>query len=680
MRNRLLSPFFSYVPASRSAQLLSATWVVLCIMILALEVFARAGGGEGYSGGGGGGYSGGDYPRSGGHSGGGHSSTNSGNSGSPIGGVIGLIPLLITLAIQLPFIVTSILLVLIIGFVLHKIVGADNTTASAIKRLEKIPAPNRTALPALLERDPAFSEADFIARIQKLEHQVQTAWVSGSMEVVRSSLSDGLFRRFESQLGIMRLQNTRNMMADHQIHKCQIHTVEHDAFFDTIHVAIEASSRDVQVSVATSDAEAKQRAAKAKRERYTEIWSFLRRPGARTLAAGGALEGRCPNCGAPLENAQTARCTHCQALVNSGDYDWVLAEITQPIEWRPGSTGSVSGLKDIMQRDPTFNRQVAEDRAGYVFWRWMEALVRRSRAPLAQCATPAFVEGVSREPLGAVRHYRTAVGAIDLVAVTNDDTFERIYIKVLWSSARSPRGIPTPSATVLVLSRRMGVAGQTGFSHARCPSCHGPLPENDATTCEYCGATLGSAGTDWVLDETTTPHALAALLARSTTSAGAVPGQSSAAGYTGADDGDDSEDASDEPIPEWATPDMGNRRERLLLLMRMAAVVMADGVVTRQERRLLKTAARRWDVPFEAVEPILAGQIDPQEMEMMRPAAPQAFFNGLVSAALIDGKIDGREEKLLLDVAANLDISQADAKNTMYAMTKTARSGSSAHT
>ena len=65
---------------------------------------------------------------------------------------------------------------------------------------------------------------------------------------------------------------------------------------------------------------------------------------------------------------------------------------------------------------------------------------------------------------------------------------------------------------------------------------------------------------------------------------------------------------------------------------------------------------------------------------MMRPAAPQTLFNGLVSAALIAGKIDGREEKLLLDVAASLDITQADAKNTMYAMTKTARSGSSAHT
>ncbi|NLN63391.1 MAG: TerB family tellurite resistance protein, partial [Myxococcales bacterium] len=458
------------------------------------------------------------------------------------------------------------------------------------------------------------------------------------------------------------------------------HTVEHDAFFDTIHVAIEASSRDVQVSVATSDAEAKQRAAKAKLERYTEIWSFLRRPGARTLATGGALEGRCPNCGAPLENAQTARCTHCQALVNSGDYDWVLAEITQPIEWRPGSTGSVSGLKDIMERDPTFNRQVAEDRAGYVFWRWMEAMVRRSNAPLAQCATPAFIKRSLREHPEAVHHYRTAVGAVDLVAVINDDTFERIYIKVLWSSARSPRAIPIPATTVLVLSRRMGVAGKTGFSHARCPSCHGPLPENDATTCEYCGAALGSADTDWVLEETLSLNGLAKRVSRAKEASRAAFGQSSAAGYTDADDSDDPEDASDEPIPEWATPDMGNRRERLLLLMRMAAVVMADGVVTRQERRLLKTAARRWDVPFEAVEPILTGQIDPQEMEMMRPAAPQTFFNGLVSAALIDGKIDGREEKLLLDVAASLDITQADAKNTMYAMTKTARSGSSAHT
>ena len=31
---------------------------------------------------------------------------------------------------------------------------------------------------------------------------------------------------------------------------------------------------------------------------------------------------------------QSANCTHCQALLRSGEYDWVLTEITQESEWQ----------------------------------------------------------------------------------------------------------------------------------------------------------------------------------------------------------------------------------------------------------------------------------------------------------------------------------------------------------
>ena len=123
-------------------------------------------------------------------------------------------------------------------------------------------------------------------------------------------------------------------------------------------------------------------------------------------------------------------------------------------------------------------------------------------------------------------------------------------------------------------------------------------------------------------------------------------------------------------IPVWATPDMGNPRERTLLLMRMAAVVMADGVVTKQEHKLLKSASKRWGVPLDSIKPILEGQVDPGTISTMMPSNPGGFLSGLVSAALIDGRIDSKEEKLLLDVARNLGISEADSRNMMNSMAK----------
>ena len=45
----------------------------------------------------------------------------------------------------------------------------------------------------------------------------------------------------------------------------------------------------------------------------------------------------CPKCGAPLAGGEMLKCRYCGALVCSGEYDWVLGEITQLEEWRPAA-------------------------------------------------------------------------------------------------------------------------------------------------------------------------------------------------------------------------------------------------------------------------------------------------------------------------------------------------------
>ncbi len=231
---------------------------------------------------------------------------------------------------------------------------------------------------------------------------------------------------------------------------------------------------------------------------------------------------------------------------------------------------------------------------------------------------------------------------------------DRFYVKVLWSAARSQNGPPSPSGNVIALGRKAGATDSGGLSYARCPECQGPLGENDSPTCEYCGADLSAGETDWVLERIMRPEEMR------------VQRQAGAAGAPAIGIGQGE-------IPAWATPDMGNPRERTLLLMRMAAVVMADGVVTKQEQKLLKSASKRWGVPLEAVQPILDGQVDPEQVAGMRPSNPGGFLQGLVSAALIDGRIDGKEEKLLLDVGRNLGMSDADTRNMITTMTKMAK-------
>jgi uncharacterized membrane protein YebE (DUF533 family) len=133
---------------------------------------------------------------------------------------------------------------------------------------------------------------------------------------------------------------------------------------------------------------------------------------------------------------------------------------------------------------------------------------------------------------------------------------------------------------------------------------------------------------------------------------------------------DDDEGAGEtDVIPPWALPDMSSAQERGALLARMAVIAAADGVVTREERRLLKKCAKRWGVPFQTVEPILAaGVASLQALEA--PENPQRFMMGLVAAALVDGRVDRKERQLLDGVAHNMGLDADVVPGLITAMTE----------
>lgn len=602
-----------------------AWWSAACglaVFCLGVEAWARAGGGQNYSGGGG------DFGGGGG-----------GGDGGDIAAMV------IYLMIRYPQVGVPLAVVVVTVAAVKHLRNPDRTTARAVRRLENLPAAPQTSLAAIAGRDPNFDQAAFLARVQATEAKVQAAWTEGDMTPVRRLLSDGLTRRFSTQLLLMKNQNVRNVTVDHKILNTEIRGVASDKDFDTIHVAVEAEARDADVDATMSLVDAQAAAKKKKLETYVEIWSFLRKAGTATLKEDALLEGRCPNCGATLVSAQSTRCDHCKALVNSGQYDWVLTEITQAAEWTMGSTGKVRGLKTLEAADPGFNRQAAEDRASYLFWRWIEALASGNTAPLAKVASKSFKKRMETAVAsGPGRFFKVAVGAVDLSACeTNVEGMDRFHVKILWSTARSQKDNPAHQANVITVCRKSGALDASGFSYAHCPECHGPLSENDSATCEYCGAALDAGEKDWVLDGVIRPEELR-LSPRPKDSA--------------------------EGEPEYAglVPDMGNPRERVLLLMRMAAVVMADGVVTKSEMKLLKSAAKRWNVPFDAVTPILEGAADLEEISGMKPSDPAGFFTGLVAAALVDGRIDNKEKRLLLNIAHNLEMDPAMAEKRMQEM------------
>jgi tellurite resistance protein len=90
----------------------------------------------------------------------------------------------------------------------------------------------------------------------------------------------------------------------------------------------------------------------------------------------------------------------------------------------------------------------------------------------------------------------------------------------------------------------------------------------------------------------------------------------------------------------------------------MAAMAIADGTVDAKERALLKMCAERWNVPWQNVElAINAGTKLFDRLVAKQTPEAEHFLRELVSLALIDGKIDRNEKKMLEAAALHLGLS-----------------------
>ncbi|MBL8940218.1 MAG: TIM44-like domain-containing protein [Archangium sp.] len=599
-----------------------AAFVPLLVLI-AGQALARVGSGENYNSG--------------------RSSSGSGDDGA----LVEIAFLLIRVAIEHPCVGVPLLIVFALGVWYWK---RQEGSASTRQALDAAEAQRRTSVSsrdaegwvnALKSKDPKFDLMSFFDRTKKLFVDVQEAWFRRDLEPVRRFLSDSTFTRLGTQLKIMHANGIRDAIADVQVIDLQIIGLEQSQFFDSVHVRVKASVRDDDAPSTATDEQARALAQKKPPETFTEVWTFLRRPGVQTDAAKDLAQGFCPNCGAPFTGGAANTCEHCGAIVNSGNYDWVLAEITQGSEY-VGANAAVDGLARARQRDAELTTEVLEDRASFIFWKWIEAQVAGDSIKISKVASPAFVERLKAdlEALASSGRQKVfqecAVGAVNTLSIADRGEAELANIEIRWSAktgigprGQKPPNLPSvPQRWVFTLARKAGAHTpmKAGVSTARCPNCSAPLSDNASTSCEYCGAALASGERDWVLEEV-----------------------SSWEGF-----------GSRAPAPSAPRPNSAkvpDREERERLLYLMAAMAMADGVVDPSERKLLKMCSERWSVPWANVELALnAGPGLFDKLVSRGSVEAETFLRELVAMALIDGKIDRKERKLLEAAAGHLGL------------------------
>lgn len=500
---------------------------------------------------------------------------------------------------------------------------------SQVREQEKVETPK--GLEELRQRHPGFDVQAFLARASRAFVEVQHGWSDRRLGDVARHMSDGVLRRFRTQLALNKLHGDRNVTADVRVLEATIAHAEVAGAFDAVHVKFRASLRDATVDDDVPEAEARSEAARAPATEFVEYWSFVRRSDAPETPPAPR---RCPSCGAEVPLRTGVACDHCRAALNSGAHDWVLSEITQENEFSTAPAAAVEGWAAFVEHDPAADRQVLEDRAGLIFWKWIEAQATGKTAPFARLCAPDALEGV--QPRKAGTFAQAAVGAMELLAVKSGPNGDRAFLEVRWSTTGAGTGLVRREVLELVRAPGVLTNHAAGLATDRCHHCNAPQVESDAVNCGYCAALLPQ---DWAFQAL---HSFEHW--RST-----VRAQATSAGL--------SQETLLEHLGQLADP-----HERVRALSMMVGMARADGVVTESERALLEACTRRWSLDPGRLEALLEVPLD--QLAPVVPRSPEEardFYRALAGAALIDGKVDREEKKLLGLMAAHLKIPPEEA-------------------
>jgi len=461
---------------------------------------------------------------------------------------------------------------------------------------------------------------------------------------VRRFISDGVKERFSLQIHMQKAQGIRNLMENVQVLSSEITSVDSDAHFDTIHVKITARADDSDVYLETG---------KKIRENYSgtfvEYWSFLRKPGAQTLAGKGLVEGVCPNCGASLELTESGQCQYCDAVVTSGEYDWILPEITQSVEFSTAAAPAmIPGYPELAAADPGFNVQSIEDTTSVIFWRYIKSYFDGNADPMHKVASETYAESLENSITGtfdkdAHLYFKdAAVGAVEIQNIETGPEMDRIHVLVKWSAENSwmdsngrtkPGGPKTIRPQIFTLARKHGVTtlANRGLHSAHCPGCGAPYTGGDSGSCEYCGRPLNDGSGSWILESINA-------------FTGARINSSRISPVTGI---------------SGVTPD--------ILLMAMADVMYADGKLDSGEMEMLTAFAGHRGISPEKLQTILAS-VARKEMDMPGPqntAEAMEVLKAMVRMSLADGKLDSSEKALLENYATAAGLSKNVVSSTI---------------
>lgn len=573
--------------------------------------------------------------------GGGHSGGGGGDGDG--GAIIYLVYWLIRLIFMLPFPLNIIVLAVVV-FAIYK----ASKSYQAVSGLNSIPSMNSNRADFISNRadkitddfkakNPDFDLVKFKDKVRTAFMQIQDAWMMQDLSKVRKWISDGVYQRFNTQFIMMKAIEQVNEMSNINILQTYIDDVESDGEYDIVHVGIQYSMYDGFKS--------------AKYEylndggplQALEFWSFIKKSGVKEKDLYHTTN--CPNCGGdlPADGGETAKCPYCSTITYLGDYDWILAEITQPDDYYNSNSkyekqGKFSKkIREQIGEKQDFSLQLLEDKASNGYMQMMTALVLKkpeiARRFVSDDLYNKLETQIKSEPKFVFnRLYLNHVTSFDYFREQEKDNvviaLKRSYQKIKNTDSDKPefgRNILSTNE-VLVMSRDTGAGKPRGSLYAHsCPNCGAPIKDTTEINCTYCNAQLNSTKYEWIISEWMSADEYAQFKKL---------GNAAFAIDKNIDDLDD----------------LFNVRDYALNNVLM--MIAADGRITNQEMKYVNTLAKKWNYDLTKIQGFLSlAQNNKLVVRMPQDAKQkQKIITMMEKAAALDNDISVEEKQLLEQV------------------------------
>lgn len=456
------------------------------IFIASSTVWARAGGaGGGHSGGGGGGRGssgGGSY--GGGYSGGysrGYTAVGTGyGSGS---------------GSSFPFFIFIIFIVGLYFFVIYR-----RQNRRSEQNLESLSETDSSVV------IPGEDIILFRRKVGAAFLAIQESWSRQRVDLMRRFITDGVYQRFHAQFSMMKKLDLTDVISNIQVSNIIVVGYHLDGIYEVVDVQIEASSFDQFISPKYSFLNSP-----GGEESFTEYWSFIRRKdhGGKDIFHSD----NCPKCSAPITNklVESARCPYCGTYINNGDYDWVLAEITQEEDFMPKSESSLSETTlKISEKIPDYSKQLIEDRASNAFMQILIAIANKDLTPLTRFSAPEVMPTFKSWFESSDYIYdRLFLNSVTLLEENVQHDLAQVVIDIQYSYRRVhlqdgraqllDDEILKTSAKMVMVRKLTGLSPKGSIYANSCSNCGAPQKDTLSSVCSYCQAPFSDINREWIV-------------------------------------------------------------------------------------------------------------------------------------------------------------------------------------